>query len=164
MKRILIFVLVLLPILAFSQMQHIISQGNTATTLRQITYSNNITIDSNLIRIRSIDKNNLVTSIPIISTINGQGTIFSLSTTGTATVIERTLSNVKVYDFQIFEDHIYFCGSVLNGGFIGWTKINDLFGTTPTPITIQKIENPIKTTAVKNWKCIVGTIAYTLLH
>ena len=146
MKRILIFVLVLLPILAFSQMQHIISQGNTATTQRQITYGNNIAIDSNLIRIRSIDKNNLVTSIP---DINGQGTIFSLSTTGTAIVIERTLSNVKVYDFQIFEDHIYFCGSVLNGGFIGWTKINDLFDTTPTPITIQKIEKPIKTIAVK---------------
>jgi hypothetical protein len=68
---------------------------------------------------------------------------------GTVTVIERKLLSVIVYDFQIFEDHIYFCGSVLNGGFIGWTKINDLFGTTPTPITIQKIEKPIKTIAVK---------------
>ncbi len=142
MKKYIILALLLLPILAFSQMQHIISQGNTATTQRQITYGNNIAIDSNLIRIRSIDKNNLVTSIP---DINGQGTIFSLSTTGTATVIERTLSNATVYDFQIFKDYIYFCGSAFNEGFIGWTKINDLFGTTPTPITIQKI----KTIAVK---------------
>ena len=61
MKRILIFVLVLLPILAFSQMQHIISQGNTATTQRITSYQN--TIDSNLIRLRSIDENNLVTNL-----------------------------------------------------------------------------------------------------
>ncbi|MBO7277452.1 MAG: hypothetical protein J6U84_05770 [Bacteroidales bacterium] len=150
MKRILIFVLVLLPMLAFSQMQNIISQGNTATTLRQIPYSNNITIDSNLIRIRSIDKNNLVTSIPIISTINGQGTIFLLSTTGTTTVIERTLSNATVHDFQIFGGIIYFCGeSSAYGGFIGWTTIANLFSSTPSPITIQKIEDPIKTIAVK---------------
>ena len=149
MKKSIILLLVLLPIVAFSQMQNIISQGNTATTQRIIAYNNgnnNFAIDSNLIRIRSIDENNLVTSIPFIN----QETIFSLSTTGTTTVIERTLSNVKVYDFQIFEDHIYFCGeSVVYGGFIGWTKINDLFGTTPTPITIQKIEKPIKAIAVK---------------
>ncbi len=145
MKRILIFVLVLLPILAFSQMQHIISQGNTATTQRIISYQN--TIDSNLIRIRSIDKNNLVTSVPFVS---GLETIFFRSTTGTTTVIERKLSNVKVHDFQILGDNIYFCGeSAVYGGFIGWTKINDLFGTTPTPITIQKIEKPIKAIAVK---------------
>ena len=143
MKRSIILLLVLLPIVAFSQMQHIISQGNTATTQRITSYQN--TIDSNLIRIRSIDENNLVTSIPFIN----QETIFSLSTMGTVTVIERKLLSVIVYDFQIFEDYIYFCGSALNGGFIGWTKINDLFGTTPTPITIQKIEKPIKTLAVK---------------
>jgi hypothetical protein len=65
MKRILIFVLVLLPILAFSQMQNIISQGNTATIQRITSYQN--TIDSNLIRIRSIDENNLLTSIPFIN-------------------------------------------------------------------------------------------------
>ena len=145
MKRILIFVLVLLPILAFSQMQHIISQGNTATTQRIISYQN--TIDSNLIRIRSIDKNNLVTSVPFVS---GLETIFFRSTTGTTTVIERKLSNVKVHDFQILGDNIYFCGeSAVYGGFIGWTAISNLFSSTPTPITIQKIEKPIKTIAVK---------------
>jgi hypothetical protein len=145
MKRILIFVLVLLPILAFSQMQNIISQGNTATTQRIISYQN--TIDSNLIRIRSIDKNNLVTSVPFVS---GLETIFFRSTTGTTTVIERKLSNVKVHDFQILGDNIYFCGeSAVYGGFIGWTAISNLFSSTPTPITIQKIEKPIKTIAVK---------------
>ena len=145
MKRILIFVLILLPILAFSQMQHIISQGNTATTQRIISYQN--TIDSNLIRIRSIDKNNLVTSVPFVS---GLETIFFRSTTGTTTVIERKLSNVKVHDFQILGDNIYFCGeSAVYGGFIGWTAISNLFSSTPTPITIQKIEKPIKTIAVK---------------
>lgn len=149
MKRSIILALLLLPMLAFSQMQNIISQGNTATTQRIIAYNNgnnNFAIDSNLIRIRSIDENNLVTSIPFIN----QETIFSLSTTGTTTVIERTLSNVTVHDFQIFGGNIYFCGeSVVYGGFIGWTKINDLFGTTPSPITIQKIEKPIKAIAVK---------------
>ena len=137
MKRILIFVLVLLPILAFSQMQHIISQGNTATTQRIISYQN--TIDSNLIRIRSIDKNNLVTSVPFVS---GLETIFFRSTTGTTTVIERKLSNVKVHDFQILGDNIYFCGeSAVYGGFIGWTAISNLFSSTPSPITIQRIDN-----------------------
>lgn len=145
MKKYIILALLLLPVLAFSQMQNIISQGNTATTQRIISYQN--TIDSNLIRIRSIDKNNLVTSVPFVS---GLETIFFRSTTGTTTVIERKLSNVKVHDFQIFEDHIYFCGeSAVYGGFIGWTKINDLFSSTPTPITIQKIEKPIKAIAVK---------------
>ena len=145
MKKYIILALLLLPVLAFSQMQNIISQGNTATTQRIISYQN--TIDSNLIRIRSIDKNNLVTSVPFVS---GLETIFFRSTTGTTTVIERKLSNVKVHDFQILGDYIYFCGeSAVYGGFIGWTKINELFGTTPTPITIQKIEKPIKTLAVK---------------
>ena len=44
MKRSIILLLVLLPIVAFSQMQHIISQGNTATTKRILGGSN--TIDS----------------------------------------------------------------------------------------------------------------------
>ncbi|MED9962610.1 MAG: hypothetical protein U0J38_05570, partial [Bacteroidales bacterium] len=76
MKKSIILLLVLLPIVAFSQMQNIISQGNTATTQRIIAYNNgnnNFAIDSNLIRIRSIDENNLVTSIPFIN----QETIFS---------------------------------------------------------------------------------------
>ncbi|MBQ2396414.1 MAG: hypothetical protein II304_05155 [Bacteroidales bacterium] len=145
MKRSIILLLVLLPIVAFSQMQNIINQGNTATTQRIIPYQN--TIDSDLIRIRSIDKNNLVTSVPFVS---GLETIFFRSTTGTTTVIERKLSNVKVYDFQILGDNIYFCGeSAVYGGFIGWTAISNLFSSTPSPITIQRIDNPIKTIAVK---------------
>jgi hypothetical protein len=62
MKRSIILLLVLLPIVAFSQMQHIISQGNTATTQRILGGSN--TIDSSLIKIRSIDKNTLISSMP----------------------------------------------------------------------------------------------------
>ena len=60
MKRSIILLLVLFPIVAFSQMQHIISQGNTATTKRIVGGNN--TIDSNLIKIRSIDKNTLISS------------------------------------------------------------------------------------------------------
>ncbi len=36
MKRSIILLLVLLPIVAFSQMQNIINQGNTATTQRRV--------------------------------------------------------------------------------------------------------------------------------
>ena len=78
MKRSIILLLVLLPIVAFSQMQHIISQGNTTTTQRILGGSN--TIDSSLIKIRSIDAHRLLVSMPDSSSIQ---TVFSYSTMGT---------------------------------------------------------------------------------
>jgi hypothetical protein len=62
MKRSIILLLVLLPIVAFSQMQNIINQGNTATTQRRVGGNN--TIDSSLIKIRSIDAHRLLVSMP----------------------------------------------------------------------------------------------------
>ena len=144
MKRSIILLLVLLPIVAFSQMQHIISQGNTATTQRLTRY--NSTIDSNLIRIRSVNSNELIISMP---NNNGLRTVFSISTIGTNSTPLAYLDSVKVYDFKLFGGDIYFCGeSNFYGSFIGWTTINNLFSTNPSPITLQLINNPIKPKAV----------------
>ena len=144
MKRILIFVLVLLPILAFSQMQHIISQGNTATTQRRVGGNN--TIDSSLIKIRSIDAHRLLVSMPDSSSIQ---TVFSYSTMGTNATTLLTFPNLKIYDFKIFAGNIYFCGRDNTGtGFISWMTLNNLFSTNPQAFTVQKITNPIKPKAV----------------
>ncbi|MBR5254283.1 MAG: hypothetical protein IKV46_04500 [Bacteroidales bacterium] len=144
MKRSIILLLVLLPIFAFSQMQHIISQGNTATTQRLTRYHS--TIDSNLIRIRSVNSNELIISMP---DNNGLRTVFSISTIGTISTPLAYLDSVKVYDFKLFGGDIYFCGeSNFYGSFIGWTTINNLFSTNPSPITLQLINNPIKPKAV----------------
>lgn len=144
MKRSIILLLVLLPIVAFSQMQNIINQGNTATTQRLTRY--NSTIDSNLIRIRSDNSNELIISMP---DNNGLRTVFSISTIGTNSTTLAYLDSVKVYDFKLLGGDIYFCGqSYFYGSFIGWTTINNLFSTNPSPITLQLINNPIKPKAV----------------
>lgn len=139
MKRSIILLLVLLPIFAFSQMQHIISQGNTATTKRQI--SANTIIDSNIIKVRNINKDTLISSIPSNSNFL---TTLVLSTLGTNVTTQTIIPSVKIYDLKIFKDHIYFCGSY-NGlcGFIAWANIADLFSQNPSPITIQLMNNPI---------------------
>lgn len=144
MKKSIILLLVLLPIVAFSQMQHIISQGNTATTQRLTRY--NSTIDSNLIRIRSDNSNEFIISMP---DNNGLRTVFSISKIGINSTSLAYLDSVKVYDFKLFGGDIYFCGeSNFYGSFIGWTTINNLFSTNPSPITLQLINNPIKPKAV----------------
>ena len=139
MKRSIILLLVLLPIFAFSQMQHIISQGNTATTKRQI--SANTIIDSNIIKVRNINKDTLISSIPSNSNFL---TTLVLSTLGTNVTTQTIIPSVKIYDLKIFKDYIYFCGSY-NGlcGFIAWANIADLFSQNPSPITIQLMNNPI---------------------
>ena len=93
MKRSIILLLVLLPIVAFSQMQNIINQGNTATTQRRVGGNN--TIDSSLIKIRSINSLRLLVSMPEIST---HQTVFSYSTIGTNTTTLITFPNLKIYD------------------------------------------------------------------
>ena len=130
MKRSIILLLVLLPIFAFSQMQNIISQGNTVTTQRTINFQN--VIDSNLMRVRSVNSNELITSIPL-----SHSTLFIRSAIGTDSITVSTLSNLKVHDFKIFSGNIYFCGeSNFYGCFIGWTTINNLFSQNPSPITL----------------------------
>ncbi len=141
MKRNIILLLVLLPIFAFSQMQHIISQGNTATTQRILGGNN--TIDSSLIKIRSIDSYRLLVSMPEIST---HQTVFSYSIMGTNTTTLITFPNLKIYDFKIFADNIYFCGQESSGvGFISWMSISNLLSASPASFTVQKITNPIIT-------------------
>ena len=130
MKKSIILLLVLLPIFAFSQMQNIISQGNTVTTQRTINFQN--VIDSNLMRVRSVNSNELITSIPL-----SHSTLFIRSAIGTDSITVSTLSNLKVHDFKIFSGNIYFCGeSNFYGCFIGWTTINNLFSQNPSPITL----------------------------
>ena len=141
MKRSIILLLVLLPIVAFSQMQHIISQGNTATTQRRVGGNN--TIDSSLIKIRSIDAHRLLVSMP--DSLYYQ-TIFAHSTMGTNATTLLTFPNLKIYDFKIFAGNIYFCGqdsSVV--GFISWMPISNLLSANPASFTVQKITNPIIT-------------------
>ena len=141
MKRSIILLLVLLPIVAFSQMQHIISQGNTATTKRILGGSN--TIDSSLIKIRSIDAHRLLVSMPDSSSIQ---TVFSYSTMGTNATTLLTFPNLKIYDFKIFAGNIYFCGGDNTGtGFISWMPISNLLSANPVAFTVQKITNPIIT-------------------
>ena len=130
--------MVLLPIVAFSQMQHIISQGNTATTQRILGGNN--TIDSSLIKIRSINSHRLLVSMPEIST---HQTVFSYSTMGTNTTTLITFPNLKIYDFKIFANNIYFCGQVNNVvGFISWMPISNLLSANPASFTVQLITNP----------------------
>ena len=146
MKRSIILLLVLFPIFAFSQMQHIISQGNTATTQRNFgnVFLANV-IDSNLMRVRSVNSNELITSIPQIN----QTTSFIRSRIGTNSITVSILSNLNVHDFKILNGQIYFCGeSNSYGSFIAWTTINNLFSQNPSPITLQIINNPIKPTAI----------------
>ena len=144
MKRSIILLLVLLPIVAFSQMQNIINQGNTATTQRIVGGNN--TIDSSLIKIRSIDAHRLLVSMPDSSSIQ---TVFSYSTMGTNATTLLTFPNLKIYDFKIFAGNIYFCGRDNTGtGFISWMTLNNLFSTNPQAFTVQKITNPIKPKAV----------------
>ncbi|MBO5844673.1 MAG: hypothetical protein J6Q96_07375, partial [Bacteroidales bacterium] len=144
MKRSIILLLVLLPIVAFSQMQNIINQGNTATTQRRVGGNN--TIDSSLIKIRSIDAHRLLVSMPDSSSIQ---TVFSYSTMGTNATTLLTFPNLKIYDFKIFAGNIYFCGRDNTGtGFISWMTLNNLFSTNPQAFTVQKITNPIKPKAV----------------
>ena len=139
MKRSIILLLVLLPIVAFSQMQHIISQGNTATTQRILGGSN--TIDSSLIKIRSIDKTDLLVSMPDSSFIQ---TVFAHSTMGTNATTLLTFTHLKIYDFKIFAGNIYFCGQDSSGvGFISWMSISNLLSASPASFTVQKITNPI---------------------
>ena len=139
MKKSIILLLVLLPIFAFSQMQHIISQGNTATTQRRVGGNN--TIDSSLIKIRSIDAHRLLVSMPDSSSIQ---TVFSYSTMGTNATTLLTFPNLKIYDFKIFAGNIYFCGQDSSGvGFISWMTLSNLFSTNPQAFTVQKITNPI---------------------
>ena len=141
MKRSIILLLVLLPIVAFSQMQNIISQGNTATTQRRVGCNN--TIDSSLIKIRSINSLRLLVSMPEIST---HQTVFSYSTMGTNTTTLITFPNLKIYDFKIFANNIYFCGQDNNGvGFISWMPISNLLSASPASFTVQKITTPIIT-------------------
>ena len=101
MKRSIILLLVLLPIVAFSQMQNIINQGNTATTKRQI--SANTIIDSNIIKVRNINKDTLISSIPSNSNLL---TTLVLSTLGTNVTTQTIIPNVKIYDLKILKDHI----------------------------------------------------------
>jgi hypothetical protein len=143
MKKYIILALLLLPVLAFSQMQNIISQGNTATTQRRIL---NSSIDSSLIKIRSENTTNLITSLPYL---NGSATVFCKTTNGTVLLEETTLSNLKVYDFQVLNGDIYFCGSSSNGSFIAWTSVNNMFSVNPQPIKLQIICGVIKPFAVK---------------
>ncbi len=138
MKRSIILLLVLLPIFAFSQMQHIINQGNTATTHRRVGCNN--TIDSSLIKIRSINSHRLLVSMPEISS---HQTVFSYSTMGTNTTTLITFPNLKIYDFKIFANNIYFCGQDNNGvGFISWMPISNLLSANPASFTVQLITNP----------------------
>jgi hypothetical protein len=139
MKRSIILLLVLLPIVAFSQMQHIISQGNTATTQRILGGSN--TIDSSLIKIRSIDNTDLLVSMPDSSFIQ---TVFAHSTMGTNATTLLTFTHLKIYDFKIFAGNIYFCGQDSSGvGFISWMSISNLLSANPASFTVQKITTPI---------------------
>ena len=139
MKKSIILLLVLLPIVAFSQMQHIISQGSTATTQRILGGNN--TIDSSLIKIRSIDAHNLLVSMP--DSLYYQ-TVFAHSTMGTNATTLLTFPNLKIYDFKIFAGNIYFCGQDSSGvGFISWMTLSNLFSTNPQAFTVQKITNPI---------------------
>ncbi len=55
MKKSIILLLVLLPIVAFSQMQQIMNQNSTATLKRHTSYIN-IFINNDSIKIRDIDK------------------------------------------------------------------------------------------------------------
>ncbi len=139
MKKYIILALLLLPMLAFSQMQNIISQGNTATTLRQI---NNNNIDSSLMKIRSINQNALLVSMPDTS---AHQTVFSYSTMGTNATTLLTFPDLKIYDFKIFAGNIYFCGQDVNGdGFISWMTINNLLSLNPVSFTVQLITIPYK--------------------
>ena len=140
MKRSIILLLVLLPIVAFSQMQNIINQGNTATTQRRVGGNN--TIDSSLIKIRSIDAHRLLVSMPDSSSIQ---TVFSYSTMGTNATTLLTFPNLKIYDFKILAGNIYFCGQDINGvGFIAWMTISNLLSLNPVSFTVQLITNPFK--------------------
>jgi hypothetical protein len=144
MKKSIILLLVLLPIFAFSQMQNIINQGNTATTQRRVGCNN--TIDSSLIKIRSINSHRLLVSMPEIST---HQTVFSYSTMGTNTTTLITFPNLKIYDFKIFANNIYFCGQDNNGvGFISWMPISNLLSANPASFTVQLITNPFLIRAV----------------
>lgn len=140
MKRSIILLLVLLPIVAFSQMQNIINQGNTATTQRRVGGNN--TIDSSLMKIRSINQNALLVSMPENS---AHQTVFSYSTMGTNATTLLTFPNLKIYDFKIFAGNIYFCGQDINGdGFISWMTINNLLSLNPVSFTVQLISIPYK--------------------
>lgn len=136
MKKYIILALLLLPMLAFSQMQNIMNQNNTATLKRNTNY-NNTYINSDSIKIRAIDKYNLVLSIPF----SPSDTEFTLSTNNNAG--KGAYIPLKVCDFQIFEDYIYFCGTHNGVGFIGWTKVYDMFSSNPNPAHIELINNPI---------------------
>lgn len=142
MKKSIILLLVLLPIVAFSQMQQIISQGNTTATKRIINV-NQIGIDYDLIKIRSIDTNRLIISLPPNNN-NGNTFLYTL-VGGTTNLIRSVLNGVKMYDFQVYNGNIYFCGTYNNEGCIGWTSINNLILPNPQPITLKIINNPIST-------------------
>lgn len=137
MKRSIILLLVLLPIFAFSQMQQIMNQNSTATLKRNSSYTTNyISYDS--IKIRTIDKENLVLSIPF-SNPNGTEFILSMNNNGG----KGAYIGLKVCDFKIFEDYIYFCGTYNGVGFIGWTKTHNMFSSSPNPAHIELINDPI---------------------
>jgi hypothetical protein len=125
-------------------MQHIISQGNTSTTKRILGGNN--AIDSSLIKIRSIDKTDLLVSMPDSSFIQ---TVFAHSTMGTNATKLLTFPNLKIYDFKIFAGNIYFCGQESSGvGFISWMSISNLLSASPASFTVQKITNPTITRRV----------------
>ena len=126
-------------------MQQIIGLGNTATTKRIVGGNN--TIDSSLIKIRSIDAHRLLVSMPDSSSIQ---TVFSYSTMGTNATTLFAFPNLKIYDFKIFAGNIYFCGQDSSGvGFISWMSISNLLSTNPVAFTVQKITKPITVRAVK---------------
>lgn len=136
MKRSIILLLVLLPIVAFSQMQQIMNQNSTATLKRNTSYTiGGIYYDS--IKIRNIDKENLVLSIPFSTS----GTEFTLSMNNNGG--KGAYIGLKVCDFKIFEDYIYFCGTYNGVGFIGWTKTHNMFSSSPNPAHIELINDPI---------------------
>ncbi|MEE1143146.1 MAG: hypothetical protein U0L22_05890 [Bacteroidales bacterium] len=160
MKRSIILLLVLFPIFAFSQMQQIMNQNNSFATKRSNNNYSVIGITSDLIKIRSIDQNKLVVSLPYVS-LNNTDFIFLVG--GTNNVMFSTINGVKVYDFQIYNDTIYFCGKHNSQGCLGWTPVSNLISLNPQLITLKIINNPISTSIITELEVYKATHGVSLV-
>ena len=119
-KKLLIIVLAAMPFATMAQMQ-----GYTSTE----RYSRNINPRVNSVKSLAY-KQNIITLC-----YDNQNSYFLLTSPGSNTIKQVSFgsnnANYEIFDFQIVDDIVYFCGQnfSLSEGFISWIKIEDLFSS-----------------------------------
>lgn len=119
------FLLIFLALLFMCGKGYAQMQGISASSERYIPSSQ---INNTYTKVRAMNNDYLLT-LSHLSNFNNRSA-FARTKTGSNTMDVGVIidTSFSVYDFKIYKDYVYFCGSHASGhGFIAWAKMDDIF-------------------------------------